>query len=250
MKTKDLAVAFLQKNQAPTSLPPPTSPGIINAFHSLFSVQELHAEEDQAIEAILRAGVEIDVPLEGIETDAHEVKRLTKELRAIRRQELVLIGERVSAAREVFKKYKDRSFRDWMQLTFGSFKTGYNYLAFYDLYVSVPEEIKMRLKDMPAKAVYVLASHRAPLDKKIEVVKNHSRQTAQTLISVIRDTLGSSRKMTRKMSNDLILSSLEKGAVLLSPENLHAEHRRRLLSLIDHLSDLVELSKKFLSSED
>lgn len=248
MKTKDLAAAFLQKAQTSRPLSPSPS-GIINAFNSLFSVQELNDGENGSIDIILQTGTEPGLSLAEVESDAYEIKRLTKELRAIRRQELVLIGERVAAAREVFKKYKDRSFRDWMNLTFGSFKTGYNYLAFYDLYTAAPDELKMHLKEMPAKAVYVLASHKAPLEKKMEVVKNHSQQTAQTLIAVIRETLGTSRKITRKMSNDLILSSLEKGAVLLSPENLHEVHRRRLLSLIGHLSDLVELSKKFLSSE-
>ena len=249
MKTKDLAAAFLKKAQTEKSLAP-SMPGVINAFHSLFSVQELNENENQSIETILLAGLEIDGSRNDFQSDAYEIKRLTKELRAIRRQELVLIGERVAAAREVFRKYKDRSFRDWMHLTFGSFKTGYNYLAFYDLYMAIPDEMKNHLKEMPAKAVYVLASHKAPLEKKIEVVKNHSQQTAQTLISVIRETLGTSRKMTRKASNDLILSSLEKGAVLLSPENLHEGHRQRLASLIRHLSDLSELSRKFSFTED
>lgn len=239
MKTSELASAFLQKNQTAKPLISPL-PGGINAFHSLFAVQELDDFENRAIEEILLSGVESKTLEKEIANDAHEVKRLTKELRAIRRQELVLIGERVQAAREVFRRYKDRSFRDWMQLTFGSFKTGYNYLSFYDLYLSVPDEIKGHLKEMPAKAVYVLASHKGPLEKKIEVVKNHSRETAQNLIAAIREVLGGSRKTSRKEANDRILSTLEKSAVLLSPEHLDHNHRKRLISLIDHLTSLVE----------
>lgn len=219
-------------------------PGAINAFQSLFAVQELEEGEIQAIETILHSGVEPGYREEEVASDAHEIKRLTKELKAIRRQELVLIGERVAAAREVFRRYKDRSFRDWMQLTFGSFKTGYNYLGFYDLYLSVPDEIKGHLKDMPAKAIYVLASHKAPLEKKIEVLKNNSKEkTAESLISTIRETLGVSRKITRAEANDRILSALEKNTVLLSPEHLDARQRKRLASLIEHLTALVELSK-------
>lgn len=239
MKTKDLAVAFVQKNRAVNPLPAPM-PGVINAFHSLFSVQDLSDFENQAIERILQSGVESGTGGLSLASDTFEIKRLTKELQAIRRQELVLIGERVSAVREVFRKYKDKSFRDWMQLAFGSFKTGYNYLSFYDLYLSVPDEIKGHLKEMPAKAVYVLASHKGPLEKKIEVVKNHSRETAQNLIAAIREVLGGSRKTSRKEANDRILSTLEKSAVLLSPEHLDHNHRKRLISLIDHLTSLVE----------
>jgi hypothetical protein len=246
MKTKDLAAAFLQKAQAVRPSAPPVH-GLINAFNSLFSVQDLNELENREIERILFEGFEPGVPQEDIEKDTHEVKRLTKELRAIKRQELVLIGERIAAAREVFRKYKDRSFREWMEFTFGSFKTGYNYLSFYDLYLLVPEEIKNRLKEMPAKAVYILASNKAPVEKKIELVKEHSQKTTQTLITVIRETLGSGKKFVRKISNDNIITSLEKGATMLFPERLDAIHRRRLVDLIDHLTDLVEHSKKFLS---
>lgn len=248
MKTNDLAVAFLQKSQTGKSLAPPM-PGVINAFNSLFSVQDLSEQEQLAIESLLQSGLETDVRSLDLVSDAHEVKRLTQELRAIRRQELVLIGERVAAARDVFRKYKDRSFREWMQLTFGSFKTGYNYLAFYDLYLAVPDDIKIHLKDMPAKAVYVLASHKAPLEKKIEVVKNHSRDTAGSAIAAIRETLGTSRKVSRKEANDRILSALEKSAVLLSPEHLNQYHCQRLSSLIHHLKDLIELAKQIVSPE-
>ena len=102
----------------------------------------------------------------------------------------------------------------------------------------------MHLKDMPAKAVYVLASHKAPLEKKIEVVKNHSREkTAESLISTIRETLGISRKVSRREANDRIISALEKNAVLLSPEHLQRRHCERLASLVEHLKALVELAK-------
>ena len=245
-KTQELAAAFIQKNQASRAPAPPVR-GLINAFNSLFSVQELNEVENQTIERILVEGIEPGSPVKAVGDDTDEIKRLTKELRAIKRQELVLIGERIAAAREVFKKYKDRSFREWMEFTFGAFKTGYNYLAFYDLYLLVPDEIKLRLKEMPAKAVYVLASNKAPVEKKIEIVKGHSQDTAQNLISVIRETLGGGRKILRKISNDRILTSLEKGAATILPERLDETHRRRLNALIGHLKDLVEHSKKYLA---
>lgn len=244
MKAKDLAISFLQKTKPSVQLPVPAQ-GTINAFHALFSVQELNPFEQQTIETILEEGAAVSSPRQQVEEDLYEIKRLTKELRAIRRQELVLIGERVSAAREVLKKYKDRSFRDWLQLTFGSFKTGYNYLAFYDLYVSVPDDMKMHLKDMPAKAVYILASHKAPLEKKLELLRHHSQKTAHGVIAAIREMLGGSDLLSRKKSNEQLISLLEKNAVLLSVEYVDAKQRDRLISLIDHLNDLVELSHKY-----
>ncbi len=105
-KTSELAAAFVQKAQ--TIAPLPVRSHSINAFNALFAVQELNEQESRAIETILTNGLESDI--EALDGDVHEVKRLTKELKAIKRQEMVLIGERISQARDVFKKYKKRSF--------------------------------------------------------------------------------------------------------------------------------------------
>ncbi|MBS0625203.1 MAG: CT583 family protein [Verrucomicrobia bacterium] len=238
-KTKELAAAFIQKSQ--NSLAAPAPRGLINAFNSLFSVQELTDVESLAIDRIMVGGCE---PGTNIEKDVFEIKRLTKELKAIRRQEIVLIGERIAQAREIFKNYKERSFREWMEFTFNAFKTGYNYLAFYDLYLSVPEHIQSHLKEMPAKAVYVLASKKAPVEQKIELVEKHSKNTAQNLISLIQETFGDDRIVVRKPSNDKVLSVMEKNAAILLPERLDATHRKRLIALIEHLQDLVDHAKK------
>jgi len=159
----------------------------LNAFQSIFEVQDLNEREQTAIERILIDGFQAGVVgEESVQVDIDEVKRITKELKAIKRQELVLIGERISRAKAVFRKYKDRSFRDWLALTFGTYKTGYNYLAFYDLYSIIPDDLKNRFKAMPAKAAYILASKKAPLDRKIGIVKDHAQETAQNLITLIR----------------------------------------------------------------
>lgn len=159
----------------------------INAFQSIFEVQDLNEREQSAIERILIEGFQPGVvPEEAVQIDIDEVKKITKELKAIKRQELVLIGERISRAKAVFRKYKDRSFRDWLALTFGTYKTGYNYLSFFDLYSIIPDDLKNRFKSMPAKAAYILASKKAPLDRKIGIVKEHAQETAQNLIALIR----------------------------------------------------------------
>jgi len=246
-KTQELATAFLQKTRT-THPPAPPISGVVNAFNALFAVQELNESESHTIERILVEGYEPERFTEGeIETDVVEVKRLTKELMAIKRQEMVLIGERIAQARLIFRKYKDRSFRDWLSLTFGSFKSGYNYLAFYDLYLLVPDEIKMRLKQMPAKAVYVLASKKVPVERKIAIVKDHSQDTADNLIALIQETLGEIRT-PRRPTNDRLISLMEREASTILPDHLDESQRRRLIALVDHLKVLIEHSRKRLSS--
>lgn len=238
-KTPELAAAFLQKAQALPSIPARTHS--INAFNALFAVQELAEGESRVIERILTQGFEPGTHSEErIDDDAVEIKRLTKELKAIKRQEMVLIGERIARAREIFKKYKKRSFRDWMDFTFGSFKTGYNYLAFYDLYISFPEELRISLKAMPAKAIYVLASRKAPLEQKIEIVRSRSQDRSEDLIAYIRSVLGD--EGPKEPTTPKILSMLEKTTLLLSPYNMDSFQRNRLRLLIDRLQTVLELA--------
>jgi hypothetical protein len=246
-KTRELANAFLQKTQLTRSPAPPIS-GVVNAFNSLFAVQDLSDQENQSIERILVEGFEAERSQgRRVDADIIEIKRLTKELLAIKRQEIVLIGERISQARAIFLKYKERSFREWLELTFGSFKTGYNYLAFYDLYLNVPEEFKRRLKEMPAKAVYILATNKAPIDRKIEIVRDYDHETAQDLITLIRDSLGS-RRVIRRANNETLLRSMEREASLILPDHLNESQKRRLGALIENLRLLFADSKKIRST--
>jgi len=237
-KTQELAQAFVQKSQFLRPSAPPIN-AATNAFHSLFAVQELNDQEMRTIERILTDGCEPGCLSEAeMSLDVLEVKRLTKELVAIKRQEMILIGERLAEARSIFRKYKDRSFREWLDLALGSFKTGYNYLAFYDLYLLVPDEVKGQLKEMPAKAAYILASKKAPLERKIAIVKEHSRETAHNLICLIRDKLGCRR--ISPASNERLIRSMEKDASTILPQLLNDSERRRLMVLVEHLKLIID----------
>jgi hypothetical protein len=163
----DLIRSFVNQNTNPLA---PQIKAPINAFQSLFSVQDLSVDEKSMIEnAFLSEKGHISD--EQVQTDVHEVERLTKELKAIKRQGIVFIGERIHSVREIFKRYKDRSFREWMKMTFGSFKTGYNYLAFYELYVALPLELQERLVSLSAKEAYRIASKDIPLEEKVRSIK-------------------------------------------------------------------------------
>ncbi|MES2274370.1 MAG: CT583 family protein [Chlamydiota bacterium] len=240
-KTNKLAAAFVTQHQVS---PIQVDRRPINAFNALFAVQELDPGHQRAIEKILVEGYEPGLfPERGVDQDIAAVKQLTKELKAIKKQELILIGERVASAREIFKKYKEGSFRDWMELTFGSFKTGYNYLSFFDLYITLPEDLKERFKEMPAKAAYILASRKAPLEQKAEIVKEHSKDTASNLILLIQKMLGSSKEKTVPAisSLDKILSALEKdaGKLLFCSDRMASSQKKRVRFLIDQLESLL-----------
>ena len=240
--TTELAANFLQKSK-PTNVPTPRAP--ISPFNGLFNVQELNEKENRAIEKILVDGYEPGFfGEETVEVDTNELKRITKELKAISKQGVILIGERIAKAREILKKYKEQSFRDWLTLTYGSFKSGYNYVSFYDLHESLPDHLKGKLKEMPAKAAYVLASKDAPIERKAEIVEHHASEPAQNIITIIQETLGTdqARKSNRKPVIDKILNSMEKEVLKLSrrKEYMDPGQKQRMQDLIDQLRSIIE----------
>jgi hypothetical protein len=236
VKTSDLAAAFVKQSQsriAPISRPP------INAFSSLFSIQESTEEEYLLLENLLTEG---EGGLnESIRLDVDQLARITQEVKAIKKQEMLLIGERISLARDIFKKYKEKGFRRWLESTFGSFKTGYNYLSFYDLYLSIPESLQDLLKEMPAKAAYVLASKKVSIEQKAEIVKEHSKESAKSIIASIHDAFGLDVPVKKNPSNiDIVLVELEKqiGRLFLLSQKIGLKQKKKISHLIDKLQKI------------
>jgi hypothetical protein len=219
----DLIRSFVTQNTNPLA---PQIRAPINAFQSLFSVQELSVDEKAMLENAFFAE-KGHISDEQVHTDLHEVERLTKELKAIKRQGIVFIGERIHSVREIFKRYKERSFREWMKMTFGSFKTGYNYLAFYELYVALPKELQERLVSLSAKEAYKIASKNVPLEEKVKSIKEE-------------DWSESSEEET---SSELIaskISSLSKNVqfLRLMSISLSKKDKDRLKNILDILEDI------------
>ena len=57
----------------------------------------------------------------------------------------------------------------WLNITFKHRSTAYNVLAYYELYKTLPNtELQKKLKEMPHKAAYVLASERVKSEQKVK----------------------------------------------------------------------------------
>lgn len=235
-KTSDLAAAFVKQSQsrvAPVSRPP------INAFSSLFSIQEATEQEYLSLEKLLTEGEA--TPHESIHEDVAKLARITQEVKAIKKQEMLLIGERISLARDIFKRHREKSFRQWLESTFGSFKTGYNYLSFYDLYLEIPPSLQDLLKEMPAKAAYVLASKKVTIEQKAEIVKEHAKESANEIIASIHHAFGvDSPSRKSSLTIDSVLDELEKqiGRLFLLSQKIGPKQKKKIAILIKKLQNI------------
>ena len=187
-----------------------------NSFNSVFDVKPLDKNEDIQLQKILldnflTKGAPKEKEDAKIAKDWDEMKVITSQIKAIGKQGTVLIGERVYKAREVLKTYKDGAFTKWLELTFGSRKTGYNMLSYYELYNALPhEDLKDRFKKIPQRAAYILASREGDLKTKTEIIREHHNLSHEELITLIQDKfpVAASDKRSSKDSNARFIADI------------------------------------------
>lgn len=185
--SKNIASQFFQKNNSSNSLSFPISPP--NPLRSIFDIENLEEDEEREIETLL--SVPHIFSKEKIGDDLKQLKSITAEVKNIRRQSILLVGERIYQAREILKNYGDGkgAFKRWLHMAFStSRRTAYNALAYFDFYQSLPDDsCRFLLKKMPQKAVYILASRGGKIEVKVEIIRNYHGQKSEAIISAIQD---------------------------------------------------------------
>lgn len=214
-----------------------------NNFNSVFNPQPLDNKESTGIEKLL-----VDYFLPGrlpenqVTTDLDQLKKITAEIKAVAQQGAVLTGERINQARTILKPYRDGAFAQWIDMFFGSRRTAYNMLAYYELYSSLPNhESKIKFQKIPQKIAYLLASKGVTIDAKVDIIDKHFDSNHDDLMMLIQERFPTDENDgRRKTANKTLLDSLELGFKKLlrrkdhlSEDNLRQVHR--LKSLIDDI---------------
>lgn len=163
-----------------------------NSFRALFEMKEIPEEEIRRMQVLFGEHLKGNEDEESVRSDFRELVQLTSELKAIQKQAILLIGERVFRVREIFMKYGEErgGFTAWLNVAFNSKKTAYNALAFYDLYTKLPSEsLKENFKKMPAKAGYILASRRGESEIKYQIIEHYKGEKQKEVIEIIEEKL-------------------------------------------------------------
>ena len=222
---------------------------VVNNFNSVFEPKPLGSEEEARIQKILFENFQLSNDSEERENeklseDFQEIKTITAEIKAIHKQSLVLMGERLHKARIIFKTYREGTFTLWLKETFKSKQTGYNILAYYEFYTALPSlELKEIFKSLPQKAAYVLASRQGNLEDKINILIDPSFSQAENLLPFIREKLPllDNDKRKTKMSKILLLDMLCKNveAIHVNKGNLPADVIEKLKLLKILIDDIL-----------
>jgi Uncharacterised protein family (UPF0137) len=202
----------------------------INSFNSVFDTKPLDAVETSRIEKLLTEGFQPGLRAQcQVADDIASLKQITAEIKAIGRQGTVLMGERVHRARELLKPYKDGTFTRWLESAFGTRKTGYNALAYYELYTALPHDsLRESFKKLQQRTAYVLASRKGAVETKAEIISEYQDRSHDELVILIQEKLpvASGDRRLGKTSNDRLIDQirdnfkkLQKKKQLLSERN-------------------------------
>jgi Uncharacterised protein family (UPF0137) len=183
-----------------------------NTFNAVFNTQPLEESEALNLERMVLENLQMDaISEEQAHQDIHQLKQITAEIKSIGQQGVILMGERIHRAREILKLYKDGTFTQWLESTLGSKKTGYNMLAYYELYKELPSEgLKEEFKKIPQKAAYILASREGDIGEKVKIIRFSHHLKTQEIISLIQKEFPSkSHKRTKNTEAKMIQSIRE-----------------------------------------
>lgn len=160
----------------------------MNSFNAVFQTKPLENAESDKIRRLLHDNLDPDkMTEEQTSRDADQLKQITAEIKAISRQGAILLGERVYRAREILKAYQSGAFTQWLEATFGSRKTGYNMLAYYELYNALPHDgLKEKFKQMPNRAAYILAAKQGDFQAKVAMINENYQLGHRELVGLIR----------------------------------------------------------------
>lgn len=238
--TTMLQERFLKKKENPkmAAMAKQSSDGELTPFSGLFQVSKLGEQEAAHLESILTSHAKEN---EAVETDLKDLLALTQEVRAITNQAVILHGERIRRAQQIFKRYKDGAFTQWLVATYGNRQTPYNFLHYYDFYLQMPKRLQGKLEEMPRQAIYTLASRAGSQKLKEELVDNYQGETKQQLLSKIRSEFPLSETDRRREDvGEGALKVLERLAEKFKAADLSDQQKKQLVKQLQTIKGLLK----------
>lgn len=215
--------------------------GELSTFSAIFGSTPLNPFIEKNLKEILEKYAPKTTDFD-LFSDLNLLLSITREVKAITQQAVILHGERIKKAQEILKRYQDGAFSAWLIETYGNRQTPYNFLQYYEFYKALPSQLHMQLESMPRQAIYTLASRKGSFDQKAEIIRNYQGESKTHLLALIRSQfpLPEHDKRGEKLIENA-LSSLKKLRDLFSTKKIPItqDEQESLLTLIKELQDLI-----------
>lgn len=213
---------------------------------------ELTDQEKRAIEKILVDDYQPGTLLENEVADhVEQLTNITKQIKSISAQSILLHGERIQQAQQILAKYRDGAFSKWLMAAYGNKQTPYSMLRYFEFYQDAPQDARVIIQAAPKKAIYLLATRDGEQSKKLELIKNHSKATQSDLVLLIESTFPVKKPLKRKPLMASTIAAMSKLCLKLEKraQHINEEDRQDIKKLIQRLQDIsVEKVDKVMES--
>jgi len=202
----------------------------------------LTPEEERQIQKLLVDGYRPGVVSEEVVAEhVQQLTNITKQIKSISAQSILLHGERIQQAQNILCDYHEGSFTKWLMSTYGNRQTPYSMLRYYEFYQSAPKEARSMIEAAPKKCMYLLASRDADQEKKIEFIQNHGTSRQSDLLLLIQSTFPIEETDKRKPLMASTITSMGKLCYKLEGRSKYLSENDRLdiEKLIQRLQKLL-----------
>jgi hypothetical protein len=168
--------------------------GSLSSFSGVFQVSPISQQEQDSLQTLLE---KYQTDTTDIKADLRSLTAITSEVKAISNQAVILHGERIKRAQQLFKSYRDGAFSTWLLKTYGNRQTPYNFMQYFELYNTLPQKLKGIIDEMPRQAIYSLSSRSIPQEKKEAFIENYQGETKSELLEKLRKAFPLAKKDKR-----------------------------------------------------
>ncbi len=217
-----------------------TSSTPLTSFSGAFQVNPISKEERASLQTLLE---KYQIDKNNISEDLKFLTTITSEVKAISTQAVILHGERIKRAQELFKKYHDGAFSNWLLKTYGNRQTPYNFMQYYELYSALPKKLQSIVDEMPRQAIYSLSSRSASQEKKVAFVKEYNGESKTELLEKLRSSFPLAKQDKRNPNKTKsVLDLLKRAKKMMNDDRFvpSNEEKVELQGLVKELVVLLE----------
>lgn len=224
-----------EKKEKMNQLVERTTSGHLSNFAGVFQMSPLSESDTASLESLLK---KYKTEETDIKEDLKKLTTITSEVKAISNQAVLLHGQRIKLAQDVLKEYQDGAFTAWLLETYGNRQTPYNFLQYFELYSSLPSNMKGIIDEMPRQAIYSLSSRSIPQEEKLAFIERYQGETKSELLEKLRDSFPLPKKDKRNPNRAKTATELLKKALKTIQDDLYnptTHQRQEMKKLLDEI---------------
>jgi len=166
-------------------------------------------------------------PKSMVSQHAEQLISITKQIKSISAQSVLLHGERIKQAQDLLADYREGAFTKWLMTTYGNRQSPYNMLRYYEFHQNAPQIARQMIEAAPKKCVYTLASREGDDQKKLELLQDHGNKPQIKFLKEIQRAFPTQETSKRQPQLTSTIESISKLCAKLEDSSKHLSDNDR-----------------------